>query len=78
MRKNIKFCFHYPPTVLGIYDTGEGIIYVFGSHNTEGFEDILAHETLHFVVQKMAGKEASLALDNISKEFLIPNVIQSP
>jgi hypothetical protein len=53
----------------GIYDTGDGTIYIFGDHDDE-IEDVLNHEVLHWVLQKAMGKEASLALDNVSAELL--------
>lgn len=62
----LKFCF---PPLYGIYDTGDGTIYIFGDQDGE-IEDVISHEVLHWVMQKIAGKKASLALDNISSEFL--------
>jgi len=67
-RKTVKFVFGFPP-IYGIYDTGEGVIYVFGEHDGK-IEDVLSHEVLHWVVQKVAGKEASLALDNVPPKWL--------
>ncbi|TET63532.1 hypothetical protein E3J49_06470 [Candidatus Bathyarchaeota archaeon] len=68
MAKQLQFHFCFPP-IYGIYDTGEGAIYVFGDHDGET-EDVLSHEVLHWVVQKTAGKNASLDLDNIPQEWL--------
>ena len=62
----LKFCF---PPLYGVYDTGDGTIYIFGEHDGE-IEDVLSHETLHWVVQKVAGKNASLALDDLPSELL--------
>jgi len=62
----IRFCF---PPLYGIYDTGDGTIYIFGEHDGL-IEDIISHETLHWVVQKVAGKDASLGLDNVSSKLL--------
>ena len=62
----LKFCF---PPLYGIYDTGDGTIYIFGDHDGE-IEDVLNHEVLHWIMQKIAGKEASLALDNVPLELL--------
>ena len=66
----LQFKFVYPPTILGTYDTGDGTIYIFGKHHIELIEEVISHETLHFVVQKIEGKKASLALDNVPKEQL--------
>jgi len=68
MAKQLQFHFCFPP-IYGIYDTGEGAIYIFGDHDGET-EDVLSHEVLHWVVQKTAGKNASLDLDNIPSEWL--------
>ncbi|MCK4669379.1 hypothetical protein KAT21_04600 [Candidatus Bathyarchaeota archaeon] len=68
MAKQLQFHFCFPP-IYGIYDTGEGAIYIFGDHDGET-EDVLSHELLHWVVQKTAGKNASLDLDNIPSEWL--------
>ena len=62
----LMFCF---PPMYGIYDAGDGTIYIFGDHDNE-IEDVLNHEVLHWVLQKAMGKEASLALDNVSAELL--------
>jgi hypothetical protein len=64
-RAQFHFCF--PPSIFGVYDTGDGVIYIFGEHDGE-IEDVLSHEVLHWAVQKVAGKQASLDLDKISKE----------
>ena len=65
-RLQFRFCF---PPIYGIFDTGEGIVYVFGDQDGK-FEDVLSHEVLHWAVQKIAGKRASLDLDNISSKLL--------
>lgn len=65
-RLQFRFCF---PPIYGIFDTGEGIVYVFGEQDGK-FEDVLNHEVLHWTVQKIAGKRASLDLDNISSKLL--------
>jgi hypothetical protein len=62
----LRFCF---PPLYGIYDTGEGTIYIFGDHDGE-IEDVLNHEVLHWVLHKIVGKDASLALDNLPSELL--------
>lgn len=71
-RPEFLFCF---PPIYGIYDTGDGVIYVFGEHDGK-IEDILAHEVLHWAVQKIAGKQASLALDNVPPETLRIKVVR--
>ena len=64
MAKSLEFVFQFPP-FHGVFDTGFGVVYVFGElHETE-IEDILAHETLHYVLLRVAGKKASLKLDKI-------------
>ncbi len=65
----MQFRFRFPPSIYGIYDTGEGVIYIFGEYDGE-IEDVLSHEVLHWAVQKIAGKRASLDLDNIPSESL--------
>lgn len=66
-RHGLEFKFKFPP-LYGIYDTGDCVIYIFGEHDDD-IEDVLSHEILHYAVQKVAGKEASLALDNLSYEL---------
>jgi hypothetical protein len=67
--RRVQFRFCYPSSIFGVYDTGEGVIYLFGQHHGE-IEDVLNHEVLHWAVQKVAGKKASLDLDSIPKKFL--------
>jgi hypothetical protein len=67
--RRMQFRFCYPSSVYGIYDTGDGVIYIFGDHN-EDIEGVLSHEVLHWAVQKLAGKQASLDLDNLPKDLL--------
>jgi len=62
----LRFCF---PPLYGVYDTGEGTIYIFGDSDVE-IEDVLSHEVLHWVLHKIVGKDASLALDNVPSELL--------
>jgi hypothetical protein len=45
------------------------MIYIFGEHDGH-IEDILSHEVLHWVVQKNAGKQASLGLDCVPPDWL--------
>ncbi len=67
--RRVQFHFRYPPFIYGVYDTGDGAIYIFGEQNQE-IEEVVSHEMLHWVVQKVAGKQASLNLDNIPQELL--------
>ncbi len=69
LNRRVQFRFYFPPSIYGIYDTGDGVIYIFGEHDGE-IEDVLIHEVLHWTVQKLAGKQASLDLDNVPKELL--------
>ncbi|HVP40364.1 MAG TPA: hypothetical protein VMS95_00215 [Candidatus Krumholzibacteriaceae bacterium] len=62
----LRFCF---PPLYGIYDTGDGTIYIFGEQDDQ-IEDVLSHEFLHWVIQKIVDKQTSLALDKIPPEFL--------
>jgi len=62
----LRFC--YPP-LYGVYDTGDGTIYIFGEHDGM-IEEIISHEVLHWVLQRLAGKQASLSLDNVPPELL--------
>jgi len=64
MAKSLAFIFQFPP-VHGVFDTGFGIVYVFGELHENEIEDILAHETLHYALLRVAGKKASLKLDRI-------------
>lgn len=64
MAKSIEFVFQFPP-IQGIFDTGYGIVYIFGELHENEIEDIIVHETLHYVLQKVAGKRTSLKLDRI-------------
>jgi len=62
----LKFKFIFPP-IYGIYDTGTGTIFIFGEQDC--IEDAISHETLHWAIQKVAGKQASLDLDNINEKL---------
>jgi hypothetical protein len=64
MAKSIEFVFQFPP-IQGVFDTGYGIVYIFGTLHENEIEDIIAHETLHYVLKKVAGKRTSLKLDRI-------------
>ena len=69
MAKVLQFVFQFPP-VHGVFDTGFGIIYIFGELHENEIEDILAHETLHYVLLRVAGKRASLRLDRVYSEII--------
>ena len=64
MAKPLEFVFEFPP-IQGVFDTGYGIVYIFGELHENEMEDIIAHETLHYVLLKVAGKKASLKLDRV-------------
>jgi hypothetical protein len=64
MARALEFVFQFPP-IHGIFDMGFGLIYVFGELHENEIEDILEHETLHFVLLRIAGKKASLRLDRV-------------
>jgi len=64
MAKFLEFVFQFPP-IYGVFDTGYGVVYIFGEQNEDLVEDVIVHETLHYVVQKVAGKRASLKLDKV-------------
>lgn len=68
MAKEIKFIFEFPP-IHGVFDSGYGVVYVFGSMHESEIENILVHETLHFVLLRVVGKKASLKLDRIYSEL---------
>jgi len=69
MAKVLEFVFQFPP-VHGVFDTGFGIVYVFGELHENEIEDILAHETLHYVLLRVAGKRASLRLDRVYSQII--------
>jgi len=68
MAKPLKFIFQFPP-IHGVFDAGYGIVYVFGGLHEGEIEDIIVHETLHYVLLRVAGKKASLRLDTIYTQF---------
>ena len=69
MAKVLEFVFQFPP-VHGVFDTGFGIVYIFGELHENEIEDILAHETLHYVLLRVAGKRASLRLDRVYSQII--------
>lgn len=68
MNHVINFVFRFPP-IQGVFDTGHGVIYIFGELHESEIENILEHETLHFVLLKVVGKKASLRLDRIHSQL---------
>ena len=68
MAKVLNFVFQFPP-IHGVFDTGYGIVYIFGELHESEIENIISHETLHYVLLKVAGKRASLKLDRIYAQF---------
>jgi hypothetical protein len=69
MAKSLEFIFQFPP-IYGLFDTGHGIVYIFGELHENEIEDLLAHETLHYVLLRVAGKRASLKLDKIYAQII--------
>ena len=67
MAKSLKFMFEFPP-IHGVFDMGYGIVYIFGGMHESEIEDIIVHETVHYVLLKLAGKRTSLKLDNVYKQ----------
>ncbi len=68
MAKVLNFVFQFPP-IHGVFDTGYGVVYVFGELHESEIENVILHETLHYVLLKVAGKRASLKLDRIHAQF---------
>jgi len=56
--------FQFPP-IQGVFDTGYGVVYIFGELHENEIEDVIVHETLHYVLQEVAGKRTSLKLDRV-------------
>jgi hypothetical protein len=69
MARSLEFVFEFPP-IHGVFDTGFGIVYIFGEMHENEMEDIIVHETLHYVLLRMAGKRASLRLDKIYAQIV--------
>lgn len=64
LTRPLKFVFTFPP-IHGVFDSGYGVVYIFGGLHESEIENIIVHETLHYVLMRVAGKRASLKLDNI-------------
>ncbi|HKZ93971.1 MAG TPA: hypothetical protein VJ249_05260 [Candidatus Bathyarchaeia archaeon] len=67
MAKSLEFVFQFPP-IYGVFDTGCGVVYVFGEIHDTDIEDVIVHETLHYVLLRVVGKKASLKLDRIHSQ----------
>jgi len=52
-----------------MFDAGYGVVYIFGDFHESEIENIIVHETLHYVLLKVAGKKASLKLDCVHEQF---------
>ena len=68
MAKSLEFVFQFPP-IQGMFDMGCGIIYIFGGMHDCEIENIIVHQTVHYVLLRIAGKRASLKLDNIYQQL---------
>jgi hypothetical protein len=68
MSRSLKFVFQFPP-IHGVFDAGYGVIYIFGGLHESEIENIISHETLHYVLLRVVGKKASLRLDRIYSEL---------
>lgn len=64
MARPLRFVFQFPP-IHGVFDAGYGVVYIFGGLHESEIENIIVHETLHYVLLRVAGKKASLKLDKI-------------
>jgi len=69
MARSLEFIFQFPP-INGVFDTGYGLVYVFGELHENEIEDVIVHETLHYVLFRVAGKRASLKLDRVYAEIV--------
>ena len=68
MSRSLRFIFQFPP-IHGVFDSGYGVVYIFGGLHESEIENIIVHETLHYVLLRTAGKKASLKLDRIYMEL---------
>jgi hypothetical protein len=68
MSRLLKFIFQFPP-IHGVFDAGYGVVYIFGGLHESEIENIIVHETLHYVLLRVVGKKASLRLDRIYAEL---------
>jgi hypothetical protein len=68
LARPLSFAFQFPP-IQGVFDTGYGIVYIFGELHESEIENIIVHETLHYVLMKVAGKRTSLKLDRVHTQL---------
>lgn len=73
MAKAIQFVFQFPP-IQGVFDTGYGVVYIFGELHESEIEDVISHESLHYALQKVAGKRASLKLDRVYDKVSLADI----
>lgn len=74
--RQLKFKFCSPPISGAYYDPASKTAYFFTLNITEtqkqGFKDdieqAIIHETIHYTIQKIAGKKASTRFDKLSKK----------
>ncbi len=69
MAKSLEFIFQFPP-ICGVFDTGLRVVYIFGELHENEIEDIIVHETLHYVLFTVVGKRASLRMDRIYAQIV--------
>jgi len=69
MARSLEFVFRFPP-IYGVFDTKYGVVYIFGEFHENEIEDIIVHETLHYVLLRVAGKRASLKLDRVYAQIV--------
>jgi len=68
MARPMRFFFQFPP-IHGVFDSGYGVIYIFGELHESEIENIIVHETLHYVLLRTIGRKASMRLDRIYAYF---------
>lgn len=69
MARSLEFIFQFPP-ICGVFDTGLRVVYIFGELHENEIEDVIMHETLHYVLHRVVGKKASLKLDRIYAQIV--------
>jgi hypothetical protein len=68
MARPLRFLFQFPP-IHGVFDSGYGVIYIFGELHESEIENVIVHETLHYVLLRVVGRRASMRLDRIYTYF---------
>ena len=68
MARPLRFLFQFPP-IHGVFDSGYGVIYIFGELHESEIENTIVHETLHYVLSRVVGRKASMRLDRIYTHF---------